>query len=173
VFVGEVNDDVRGTSDGEVKSKSAYCHVSPMHNPKNFELDWHKNHGGLCIPKAVEAFLLHQTPVEKYLREYADLFDFCFRAKVPKSSRLEYRTEGVEILQNTTRYIVTNDGGSLIKVMPPLAKKPDQVREIGIAGGQTVTILNQMKKTHEIDINYSYYETEAYKLIQGVSKCVI
>jgi len=76
-------------------------------------------------------------------------------------------------LQNTTRYIVTNDGGSLVKVMQPIAKKPDNEREIGIAVGKTVTILNQMKKAHEIDINYSYYETEAYKLIKGVSKCVI
>ena len=173
MFVRDVNNYFAVTTDGEIKRKSAYCHVSPIHNPKKFELDWHKNHGGLCIPKAVEAFLLHQTPVEKYLRESADLFDFCFRAKVPKSSRLEYRTEDVEILQNTTRYIVTNDGGSLVKVMPPLAKKPDQEREIGIAVGQTVTILNEMKKAHEIDINYSYYETEAYKLIKGVSKCVI
>jgi hypothetical protein len=173
MFIRDVNNYFAVTTDGKTKRKSAYCHE------RISELGWHKDHGGLIIPKAAEAFLLHGVPVAQFLRNHDDLFDFCFRAKVPRSSRLELRTaNGASTLQNVTRYIVTNGGGRLIKIMPPLPKKPDNEREIGICVGQNVTELNDTDgglKFAEVknDINFAYYEKEAFKLIKGVSLCRI
>jgi len=173
MFIRDVNNYFAVTTDGKTKRKSAYCHE------RISELGWHKDHGGLVIPKAAEAFLLHGVPVDQFLRNHDDLFDFCFRAKVPRSSRLELRTaNGASILQNVTRYIVTNGGGQLVKIMPPLPKKPDHEREIGICVGQNVTELNDLVgglKFAEVksDIDFAYYEKEAFKLIKGVSLCRI
>jgi hypothetical protein len=81
---------------------------------------------------------------------------FYLRAKVPRSSRLVIRTGDEEkMLRNITRYYVSNEGGRLVKIMPPLPKKPDKEREISVNAGWNVTVHDVIAPL--TDINYKFY----------------
>ena len=96
---------------------------------------------------------------------------FMKRTKVRRSDKLVITTEdSEEQLQNITRYLVTNTGGSLVKIMPPtegqLKKSPTAPdRRVRIDAGWTVTPCNDLSNKTNFDINYDYYIKEAKKLV--------
>ncbi len=98
---------------GELKAKGAYEYVNLPHN---------KNHSALVVKKAAEAYLVHNTDPEEFIRNHKDVYDFQLRTKVPRSSKLiGIRADGSEQeCQNITRYYISEDGVSLVKIMPPL-----------------------------------------------------
>lgn len=152
--------------DGKLKRKGAYCHETPLENPATRELEWYKNHSCRVARLAAEAYLVHGTPIETFIREHDDTFDFMKCVKVPRNFRLELRyPDGThEKLENITRYYVTNHGGTLVKVMPPLKGKTDErVNEIE-AGWQSWPC-NDMD-SYKADICYPYYIREAQKLVE-------
>ena len=109
MFIRDVNNYIGEYTDGKVKRKGAY----------EYELGWHQNHSALVVPKAAEAALIHGKDIRYFIEHHSDVMDFMLRAKVPRSTRLEW---GGEQIQNTTRYYVSTDGDILEKVMP--AKGP-------------------------------------------------
>lgn len=127
-----------------------------------YELEWHQNHSALVVPKAAEAYLVNGIQPEQFLKEHDDGMDFMLRTKVPRSSRLEL--DGHQI-QNITRYYISNNGGNLIKIMPPLAKNPMKERPIGINVGWKVSECNNIRNFHSKNINYNWYLEEIKKLI--------
>jgi hypothetical protein len=151
----DVNNYLAVSADGKIKRKGAY----------EYEMDWHQDPSSLIVAKAVEAALVDGVTVEEVIENHFDPFDFVLRAKVPRSSRLETTTG--EVLQNTTRYYIANDGPSLVKIMPPLAKKgPDAPeRRIGISVGWPVAICNRMSDFRWDRLNRGYYVKEARKLL--------
>ena len=159
--IRDVNNYIAVYEDGRVKRKGSY----------EYELELHQNQSALVVRKAAEAYALHGTTPEEFILNHDDQFDFYLRTKVPRSSRLELHTkclfqdDKVEKLQRITRYFVSNGGGSLIKVMPPLPKAPDAERSIAIEKGFLVTVHN--KASAIFDVNYKYYIDEAWKLING------
>jgi hypothetical protein len=86
--------------------------------------------------------------------------DFFLRVKVPRTSHLLW---GDERVQNTCRYYVSTGGQALTKVMPPLPKKPDHWRRIGVESGWTVCVCNDIADAL-LPINYAYYVEEIEKL---------
>jgi len=100
---------------------------------------------------------------------WPDKMDFMLRVKVPRSSKLliEYSPDMVEQLENTCRYYVSTYGGSLYKMMPPLAKNPTQWRRIGINTSWKVTPCNRITDATEA-IDYEFYINEIEKLCLGV-----
>lgn len=84
-----------------------------------YDLEWHKNFSALIIPKAAEARVLFDQDVESFIINHKDIYDFFLRTKVPRSSKLYW---GDEQIQNVSRYYVSNEGKSLLKVMPPIPK---------------------------------------------------
>ncbi len=130
------------------------------------DLGWHKNHGGLVIAKAAEHALVYGGDIEKYIRNHDDMYDFMLRTKVPRSSRLVIEKDGIDIpQQNICRYYVSEKGGSLVKIMPPIEGKEDGGdRRIGIETGWNVKTCNNIK-SFEWDIDYNYYVSEAEKLV--------
>lgn len=165
LYIANVNNYVGMFVDGKVKRKGAYEYDG---------LGWHQNQSALIIKRAAVLEMTDKIPVEKTIRECRDPFDFMLRTKVPRSSRLElryYDESGYQIdnqlQQNITRYYIANDGGKLIKVMPPLPKDPEKEREIGIDAAWLVKTCNNMKD-FDWDINYDYYINEANKLVNGV-----
>lgn len=156
-----------------IRDVNSYMAVSPSGKVKRigafeYKMDWHQDPSALVVPKAVEAHLTSGVPVEDIIRLHFDPFDFMLRAKVPRSSRLE-TTEG-EVLQNTTRYFISKDGPSLIKIMPPLAKNgPDAPeRRIGISVGWSVGICNRAEGFDWDRLEYGYYIQEARKLLDAL-----
>ena len=161
MFIRDVNNYMGLYTNGKVKRKGAY----------EYNVGWHQNHSALVVQKAVEAHLLKGVEIDRFIKEHDDMFDFMLRTNVPRTSRLLHEfedpfgtmgdTTGYE-LQNVTRYYISTDGGTLMKVMPPLPKKPNVERRIGINTGYKATEMNTMGEVK--NINYDWYIKEARKL---------
>lgn len=138
-----------------------------------YERQWHQDHSALVIPMAVESALINGEPVTDFIHNHDNLFDFMLRTKIPRSSRLVLHTDqGDAPLQNVCRYYVSKTGGSLVKIMPPLAKKPDVERRIGICVGWRVSEANDINQVVGSDIDFDYYIQEAEKLLKPLQEVV-
>ncbi len=143
---------------GQVKRKGAF----------EYDLDWHQNGSMLVIPKVAEQVLIHGAPIRETVMNWPDKYDFFGRVKVPRNSRLVGVADRVDTpLENTQRYYVSEGGVSLVKIMPPLAKKPDVWRRIGVESGWTVCPCNDVRDA-VLPINYEFYIQEIEKLTLGV-----
>ena len=155
VFMRDVNNYIAEYEDGSLKRKGAY----------EYKIGWHQDFSSLVIQKAAEAHLVHGKDIGEFIRNHDDPYDFYLRAKVPRSSRLVIRSDdGEKLLRNITRYYVSNHGGKLVKIMPPLPKKPDKEREIAVNKGWNVTVHDVLAPL--TDINYKFYISETEKLVQ-------
>lgn len=164
MFIRDVNNYIAEYDDGKLKRKGAYCYGD--------DLGWHQNHGAQIIARAAEAYLVHGVPVRKTIELHSEVWDFFLNTKVPRSSKLLLVDDdgNEELLSNITRYYVSKQGGHLVKLMPPLAKKPDEWRRIGIDVGWKVCPCNDVSTVDLVDapIDYEYYVSEAYKLVNGL-----
>lgn len=160
MIIRDVNNYIAVYTNGKLKRKGAYQYE---------ELGWHQNQSSLVIPKAVEAFFINNTPIEEFIKNHDNKWDFMLRTKVPRSSKLVMVLEdGYEVpLQNTCRYYACEKGGTLVKLMPPtpkmLAEGVTDFRRIGIDKQWKVKPCNNMVDFTG-DINYNYYIEEAKKL---------
>jgi len=154
MFISDVNNYIAVSTDGKIKRKGKYEH----------EMEWHQNAGALVIAKVAEQVLVHGKPIRETVVNWPDKMDFMLRCKVPRSSHLLW---GETQVQNTCRYYVSTEGQSLTKVMPPLAKKPDHWRRIGVESGWTVCVCNDLRDA-TMPIDYSYYISEIEKLVLGM-----
>lgn len=157
-----VNHYIAVTTDGSTKCKGAY-----VYNRK--DLGHHQDQGGLIIKEAAVKEIVQGIPAAETIRKHTNKYDFLFRTKVPRSSRLvSVDNAGNEFEeQNVCRYYVSTKGRSLVKIMPPLEKEPDKERRIGIAAGRSVRTCNNIK-VFEWDVDYDFYINEAQKLVNGV-----
>ena len=129
-----------------------------------YEMEWHQNHSALVIAKVAEQVLVHGAPIRETVMNWPDRMDFMLRVKVPRTSHLLW---GEQQVQNTCRYYVSTGGAALTKVMPPLAKKPDQWRRIGVESGWTVCVCNDIGDA-VLPVNFEYYINEVDKLVLGM-----
>lgn len=118
MFIRNVNNYIGEYTDGKIKRKGAAF----IHERKQAEVAWHKNHSHLVIQKAVEARLIHGTDIREFIEGHDDMYDFMLRTKVPRASSLigEDYMGRQHRLQNITRYFISKGGLALTKVMPPL-----------------------------------------------------
>lgn len=152
MFIRDVNNYIAEYEDASgYKLKGAY-----LYNRAH-----HQNQSQLVVPMAAEAALVHCVDIEDFVRNHPDNMDFMLRTKVPRSSRLEW---GNEVVQNITRYYISETGRPLTKVMPPLKGK-DKERRIGVNVGHNVMVCNHTVEVDRDDVDYDYYITEARKLV--------
>ena len=143
-------------STGKTKLKGAYV----------YDLEQHKNHSQLVVKKAVANFIETGEPIEEYIKNHKDMFDFMLRTKIPKQYRLILSRDGEELeQQHVTRFYVSlsDKAGELIKIMPPLEGKEEDRRN-GICVGKKVKICNNIVD-FDWDIDYDYYIEQANKLL--------
>lgn len=162
MHIRDVNSYIAVKLDGSVKRIGAYAYETPMENVATRELSWHKDHSRRVVMKAVEAQMVHGIPVDRFIFDHRDPFDFMVSIKVPRSSRLE--ANGAAI-QNTSRYYLSTDGVYLTKIMPPVASKPGVERHFSVEKGYTVTVCNEVSKFRWDNVNWFYYINEARKLV--------
>lgn len=161
--LGNVNNYVAVYEDGKVKSKGQY-------EVAHFEkLGWSKNHSAMIVAKAALDYIVYGVDIEKTIHDCKDEFDFCLRAKVPRSSQLYLCYEdGREVQQqNICRYYPSEQGGKLVKLMPALIKGGEW-RRLGLDTDWTVETCNNIAEFDWNKLNYDYYIKEAQKLITGV-----
>jgi len=154
MFIADVNSYLAEKVGGGVKRKGRY----------EYETGWHQDASALVVPKVAEQVLLHGKTTREQLENWGDFFDFLMRVKVPRSSKLMM---GDRQLENTQRYYVSVGGGSLTKVMPPLAKNPTVWRRISVQSGYTVCPCNNILDAR-LPINFDWYQNEVEKLTLGV-----
>jgi hypothetical protein len=96
------------------------------------------------------------------------------RAKVQHDHKLVARDVEDIPLQRLVRYVVTNTGVSLIKIMPPLAKNPTKWRETEIESGWKTTVCNNLSQinTEELinNLNLEYYLEQIKKVIYAIER---
>ncbi len=160
MLIRDVNNYIAVYTNGKLKRKGAYQYEG---------LGWHQNQGGLVIPKAAEAAMLHGIPVREFISGHLNhpenKWDFLMRAKIPRSSRLVMvMDDGTEQLQqNVCRYYISASGGKLVKIMPPLEGDAEE-RRLSIESAWKVRTCNKM--VDELtDIDVEYYAKEAEKLL--------
>ena len=161
--IRDVNNYLGQYENGKVKRKGAY----------EYEMEWHQDHSALVVPKVAEKVLLEGAPIRETVENWPDIMDFMLRVKVPRSSSLviEYREQWGDTqfpLQNTTRYLITLDGGHLFKQMPPIKGK-ELWRQIGVEAGWKVTPCNDITEAQGAQIDFDYYVQEVEKLVNGLS----
>lgn len=161
MHIRDVNNYIAIDVNGKAKNKGKY----EFEYAKNSL--WHKNFSALVVKKAADAFLVKGTPIEDFIKNHDDEYDFMLRTKVPKSSRLVGQVWGEDDveLQHVTRYYISNEGMELVKIMPPLAKKPDVWRHIAQNKGYVVTVMDKLEPLDRDTINYDWYIEEATKLV--------
>lgn len=139
------------------KAKGAY-EVTDLH---------HKNQSMLVVQKAVNAFLAEGTPIEEFIRNHSDKYDFMLRTKIPKNFNLVSEDDnGVQLKeQNVTRYYISvhPEARSLYKLMPP-AKDKTEDRKNAVNVGRKVIVCNNIND-YKGEIDYDFYIEEAKKLV--------
>jgi hypothetical protein len=169
MFIRDVNNYIGEYPDGKLKRKGAYCHERAAENPSTQEIEWHKKHSALVIPKAAEAALVRGEDIRTFVENHSDIHDFMMLAKVNRTDKLFIEDyHGVETeIQKTSRFYVSVMGYDLIKVMKPLPKNPGVWRRGAFPGIKTwkVTICNDMSHCNPDDIEFEYYIKEAEKLV--------
>jgi hypothetical protein len=138
-----------------VKRKGAY----------EYNRGWHQDHGALIVPKVAEQVLVYGAPIRATVEAWPDPMDFMCRVKVPRSGRLQW---GESKVQNTTRYLVTKQGKSLTKWLPPTKTKPDAWRSFAIEAGWLVQACNDIRDAEGVMPDYDYYVQEVEKLVMGL-----
>jgi hypothetical protein len=138
----------------------------------DFEIikDWHKDHSMSIVAKALEAYYVYGIPVEETITKSTDIYDFTLSMKVTRGWKAVHRKivngEYVEqTLQKNNRYLITNKGGTLMKVHT-------DGRESNVEKDFNTTIFNKYYSCEEFssyDINYNYYIREVYKIINVIS----
>jgi len=171
MIIKDVSNYMAISDTGKVKRKGA---AFKTHK----ELELHENYSALIINEAVSAYFISDVEPEQYLLQDIEtngLSNFFMRAKVQKGHKLVARVgEEDTTLQKLVRYIVTNDGVSLIKIMPPLPKNPDKWRETEIESGWKTTVCNDLSKINaeelKENLNLEYYLKAIKKIINGIKE---
>lgn len=180
-FIRDVNNYIIVDTDGDRKIKGAFS------GKPNLQ-------GGFDMPvvaKVAEKVLVDGADIQEELERCAeeDIYDFCKAQKVGGQFTVERHyldretnTLGVEKMQKTNRYYVSNVGSKLYKVKPnknagkivivddwtPNARsvKVADVSHHDLVAGYSINIFNDYFNKSDYDINYGYYSKEVRKLIR-------
>lgn len=122
----------------------------------------------LIIPEAINKYFVEGIPPEQTIKECTDIKKFCTFQKVDKKFEVFY---GGERVPHINRYYMSMYGKPIYKQKLNEQGKPFGSK-IALCADSAVTIYNKFddKPIEERGINYSYYLTEAYKIIEKLDK---
>ena len=122
------------------------------------------------IAKAIINYLLDGTSPEESIRNEKNIYMFTMSKKSAKKFTVVYKElkNGKlkeSVLQKTNRYIISNSGGSLIKLNKETGK------EIVFSNAKTCIVLNTItdNNAENYDINKGFYIKEAWKIINKIN----
>jgi hypothetical protein len=123
----------------------------------------HKDPSAKIIAIALKEYFINNIPVSQTIKNHKNIFDFCIRLKVNRSSKAKYSYFENGFLKfkelgKTTRYFCSNDGGSL-SVFYNNSETPNRISK-----DFTFTLFNEYYDSDNYNINYQYYITEANKI---------
>ncbi len=157
MVIRDVNNYLAVKTNGDVKRKGAY----------EYDKEWHQDSSASVVAKVAEQHLIYGKPIEDTVTTWPDLMDFMIRVKVPRSSKLIYvDEEGQRQVENTVRYYISKEGGTLLKVMPPLKGKTEN-RWFDVQANQKVCMCNHLRDA-TLPVSYEWYIDEVKKLCLSV-----
>lgn len=173
MVIKDVNNYIAVNDKGKVKRKGAAFAYSM--NPEDKELDYHKNPSALVIPKALEQYFINNVPIEKYVKECKDIYDFCLGVKIKRDFNLQkYTIENGKLVEETlheqvVRYYVSHSNCSLKKKYKPGAKKYGQ-KPTEVQKGWNMTYFNRFedKPFDEYKVDYRFYLERIRKIIKEI-----
>lgn len=174
--VRDVNNYIARTIDGNVKYKGAYAYKG-AHTTDKGSLEWHKNHSSLVCAYAASEAILKGVNVRETILNHSDPYDFMICAKTAKSHSMELHSDirwgDTVVFENVkqqqlgkvTRYAITKSGLKLVKRMPPVKRKSNDLKMSKVGWiSRKVTGCNKyitVSNEHEYDSAYSLgYRTE-------------
>lgn len=160
-FIRDVNNYIIETESGKRKIKGTYAS----------KVDFTKGYNMPVVAAVAEKVLLDGADIYEELRNHDNIYDFCKAQKVGGQYKVERHyldgnELGVESMQKTNRYFVTNGGSKLFKVK---GKELERSYADMVAGFR-VSVLNDYFESEDYDINYGYYAKEVRKLIAPFDK---
>ena len=119
----------------------------------------------IIIPKAVINYFLYNIPIETTIRECDNIYDFLMGQRVAKQFKIEYNNK---YITRINRYYASTNGYWLYKVK----EENGELKFANMLTKSGVTILNKVEDTSTATkkINYTYYISEAHKIINEL-KC--
>ena len=182
-----VNDYMAIKTNGEVKCKGDYM----------IDFEMHKNKSNRIVPLALKEYYVNGTDPETFIKDYIKqnpkhIFDFCSCVRAKSDSYFEEREVGLmsgslfedvppismnvsvkgKKLQKTVRYYISTDGVKLMKCYKKLSKA-GKVREAQVnAGALKATIFNQYVEKEDYKIDFLFYLTEIYSILNKLDKNV-
>lgn len=163
IVVQDVNNYISEYADGYLKYKGLF----------EIDKELHKDPSMRIVPIALRDYFIKNISVEETIRNHKDIYDFCLRLKtdsrfiptynyLDKDDNFKYKTRK---LSRTTRYYISNKGGSLLKLKnhSGTGNKATAVNK-----GFVVQIFNNFEERKDYDINYQFYISECYKIINSI-----
>lgn len=155
----DVNNYIAILDNGKIKEKGIFVKDPDLRRAYRMPI----------IPTALFEYFVNGVPVMDTLKKSTDIMDFAVSQKMGDMFQAElHNKDGIEILQKSNRFFISNDGGSVIKRYKHLKSKSNMT---GLFVGYLVTLFNDMdynKPIGEYDINYSFYEKEIKKIIEVI-----
>lgn len=138
------------------------------------KLEFHKGYFAPVITKALNAYYINDTPIIDFLKDHKNIMDFCISQRIGGQFSAEYHwldpekaEHHIDKLQKTNRYFISKNGGHLYKAKPIINKTSgkEAIQRINLVKGYKVTLFNDYFDATDYQIDYSFYEFEAYKII--------
>lgn len=121
------------------------------------------------VATAVYEYFANNIPVMETLRNHKDILDFCKTQNVGRQFEVVYDISENGLIkhihsQRHVRFYVSTKGVIIQKEQKTTGKRSK------LASGKPVCILNSLddKPIEERDIDYGYYYTECYKIIDPI-----
>ena len=162
----DVNNYIAITNEGDVKVKGEFT-IPDVDNIKKDQFMLRRGFDKPIVAIALQRYFVTGVPIADTIRNHKDIYDFCIAKKTDKKFTNEFHTlrngkANVEKLQQSVRFFVSNNGGTLFK------RDPIEGKLIAYSSGNRVSIFNDYYESEDYDINYGYYIHETQKIIDEI-----
>lgn len=163
-----VNDYIAISKSGDVKTKGDF-NIPDVSKISEDTFMLRRGFDKPIIAIALNEFFKNNKAIKDTILNHNDIYDFCTSKKTDKKFYNEYhymknRKAYTKKLQQSVRYFVSTDGGTLYK------KDDESNRMINYCAGKRVTIFNDYFDSEDYKIDYNYYITEAQKIVDEIIK---
>jgi hypothetical protein len=164
--VRDVNNYIAVRENGTTKRKGAYEWQGGGWYEDGYN-GWHQDASAPVVARVAEKVLVEGAPIRETIEAWPDLHDFMYRTKLNRPMYLEWNGQNV---QRITRYVVTKQGHTLYKMMPPLARDPEKWRRAEIKAGWKVQVCNDISHAHQAfaggdSIDFDHYVERVEDLV--------
>lgn len=157
----DINNYLAIKPDGKYKAKGDYDYIS--YREKYGEVDFSGSFNSPVVSYAVFKYFKDNIPVEETIKNHKDIYDFCLSQNIDEDKfDVFYKNQKEEVrLQKTNRFFICErNGGSIYK------KNINTNEATSLASGEIVKIFNDFYEADDYEIKYSYYISQANKLIR-------